>query len=143
MNNVHFSSASDNWATPDSFFAAMVARFGPFDLDPAADAANAKAPKFFTREDDGLAQPWAEHGKLIWLNPPYGREIGKWVAKAVAEMQRGGGDGCVFIASPDGHAMVARIRHALRQDRIHPRAAQVWRLRQLGSLPFGTGNIRA
>lgn len=82
--NVHFSSQTDNWATPPGF----AERYGPFDLDPAADASNARAPAFYTREQDGLAQPW--HGR-VWLNPPYGREIGKWVAKAVAEIQRGGG----------------------------------------------------
>jgi phage N-6-adenine-methyltransferase len=76
---IHFSSASDNWATPVAFFNSVEAEFGLFDLDPCADALNAKAKKFFTREDDGLKQPW--YGR-VWMNPPYGRVIGSWMRKA-------------------------------------------------------------
>jgi phage N-6-adenine-methyltransferase len=79
MNPVHFSSETDNWSTPQDFFDKVAAEFGPFDLDPCADATNAKAPKFYTREDDGLSRYW--RGK-VWVNPPYGRGIGKWVELA-------------------------------------------------------------
>ena len=48
--NVHFSSASDNWPTPDGF----ADQFGPFDLDPCADHDNHKAPTYFTKDDDEL-----------------------------------------------------------------------------------------
>ena len=41
---------------------------GDFTLDVCASPENAKAPKFYTEEDDGLAQPW--HGK-VWCNPPF------------------------------------------------------------------------
>src|SRR5262249_39145220 len=53
----------------------------PFDLDPCATAANAKAPRFYTRDDDGLRQPWTGR---VFCNPPYGRVIAEWVAKAKA-----------------------------------------------------------
>ncbi len=79
------SSASDEWPTPQWLADQLAAEFGPFDLDPAATAENAKAPLFFTREDDGLRQPW--HGK-VWLNPPYGRTIGRWMRKAKIEVAR-------------------------------------------------------
>jgi phage N-6-adenine-methyltransferase len=59
-------------------FAGLAARFGGFDLDPAATPDNAKCPRFFTRAEDGLRQPWAGR---VWLNPPYGREIAAWVRK--------------------------------------------------------------
>jgi phage N-6-adenine-methyltransferase len=76
---VHFSSRSCEWETPLDLYAALAARFGGFDLDPAATSANAKCARYFTRAEDGLAQPWTGR---VWLNPPYGREIGAWLKKA-------------------------------------------------------------
>lgn len=78
VNPVHFSSATDQWSTPPDFFKKAEAEFGPFDLDPAADATNAKAPQFYTKEQNGLGQDW--FGR-VWCNPPYGRGIGEWVKK--------------------------------------------------------------
>lgn len=51
------------------------AEFG-FTLDAAADAQNHKCPRYYTREQDGLKQPWPG---AVWCNPPYGRQIGKWL----------------------------------------------------------------
>ena len=79
MSNVHFSSKSDNWATPDDFFDMIVEKYGPFDVDVCASPDNAKCSVYYTKEQDGLKQMWS--GKC-WMNPPYGREIGKWVEKA-------------------------------------------------------------
>ena len=84
--SVHFSSASDEWATPNRFYSQVVARFGQFDLDPCCLPSSAKAPTFYTPEDDGLVQPW--FGK-VWLNPPYGRSIGDWTTRARQETQSG------------------------------------------------------
>lgn len=77
--NVHFSSATDNWATPQEFFDKLNSVFN-FTLDPCSDVENAKASKFFTKEDDGLSQSW--DGERVFMNPPYGRGIGDWVKKA-------------------------------------------------------------
>lgn len=82
-----YSSATDQWATPPDFFAAVNA-FWRFTLDVAADASNAKCERYFTEEDDGLAQNWA--GERCWLNPPYGRSIGLWMQKAYEEGQKPG-----------------------------------------------------
>ncbi len=73
-----FSSASENWATPQSFFNHLNAEFN-FDLDPCADDTNHKCDLYFTKEQDGLAQNWGGH--CVFCNPPYGREVGKWVEK--------------------------------------------------------------
>lgn len=78
-----YSSKSDEWSTPPDFFAKVEAEFGPFDLDPCATPENAKAPKFYTKEDDGLKWPWTGR---VWMNPPYGREIGHWVRGAVTRV---------------------------------------------------------
>lgn len=82
------SSASPEWPTPQWLVDLLAAEFGPFDLDPAATAENAKAPKFYTAAEDGLSLPW--EGR-VFCNPPYGRtdaygrSIGDWMAKARAE----------------------------------------------------------
>lgn len=73
------TSKTPEWATPQDFFDALDAEFS-FTLDPCATAENAKCLKFYTREQDGLAQDWT--GERVFMNPPYGREIGKWVKKA-------------------------------------------------------------
>lgn len=78
MNDVHYSSETDLWATPKEFFDALDREFG-FDLDVCALASNAKCQKFFTPQENGLVQEW--HG-VCWMNPPYGKEIGDWVRKA-------------------------------------------------------------
>ena len=94
-----FTSNTDDWATPQEFFDKLNAEFN-FDLDVCASDTNHKCEKYFTKEQDGLSQPW--HG-FVWCNPPYGREIGKWV-KAVAEHPGGGSNA---ITSPNRHALVS------------------------------------
>lgn len=76
---VMFSSATDNWATPQDFFDELNAEFH-FDLDVCADEISHKCDKYYTKEQDGLKMPWKG---IVWCNPPYGREIGKWVRKAL------------------------------------------------------------
>lgn len=82
-----FSSEREDWATPQSVVDALAADFGPFELDPCATAQSAKAPKFYALEDDGLAQPWAP--QRVFMNPPYGGAIGKWIHKARLEGELG------------------------------------------------------
>lgn len=77
------TEGSYEWGTPDNPFLGLSMVFGPFDLDPAATPENAKAQKFYTKEDDGLIQPWFGN---VFCNPPYGRGLGKWVKKAFDEV---------------------------------------------------------
>jgi len=80
--SVHFSSVTDEWETPAALFDELDRIFGGFTLDPCATPGNAKCARYFTRADDGLSQSWS--GK-VFMNPPYGRTIGKWVKKAWTE----------------------------------------------------------
>jgi phage N-6-adenine-methyltransferase len=80
MNNVHFSSKTPEWETPQSFFDELDKEFN-FQLDVCATKENAKCKKYFTKEDDGLQMYWG-FDTWKWMNPPYGREISKWVFEA-------------------------------------------------------------
>lgn len=73
-----FSSKTDLWSTPQYLFDELNSEFN-FTLDACATDENAKCEKYYTKEQDGLSQKW---GGTVWCNPPYGREIGKWVSKA-------------------------------------------------------------
>ncbi len=77
---VHFSSESNEWYTPQALFDTLNKEFR-FTLDPCATKQSAKCRKFFTEKQDGLSQDWS--GERVFMNPPYGRAIGKWVKKAV------------------------------------------------------------
>ena len=86
LNEGLFSSKTELWATPQEFFDKLNEEFG-FTLDPCALPDNAKCAKFFTPEDDGLAQDWS--GERVFCNPPYGRKIAAWVKKCHDEAQKG------------------------------------------------------
>lgn len=52
-----FSSKTDKWATPQTFFDELNREFD-FNLDPCADETNHKCEKYFTEEENGLLQDW-------------------------------------------------------------------------------------
>lgn len=70
-----FSSLRSDWRTPKALYQGLDAEFH-FDFDPCP--AN---PKF-----DGLKVGWQQSN---FVNPPYGRDIGRWFAKAWEEYQKG------------------------------------------------------
>ena len=77
-----YSSDRMDWETPQDLFKELDSRYH-FTLDAAASDANTKCDRYYTSADDGLAQDWA--GETVFLNPPYGRELPRWVAKAASE----------------------------------------------------------
>ena len=81
--DVMMSSATAEWGTPQDFFDRLDALFH-FTLDPCASEENHKCAQYFTKETNGLIQPW--HGQ-VFMNPPYGKEIPKWMEKAESEAQ--------------------------------------------------------
>lgn len=87
MTNRYFTriSPSNDWPTPDPVFRELDLEFG-FTLDAAASDIYHKCDRYFTVDDDGLSQPW---DGVVWVNPPYGRVIAQWVAKAYAESLAG------------------------------------------------------
>ena len=67
------ASARDDWITPRVIIEAL----GPFDLDPCASKNQPweTARRIIAPPENGLVMEW---GGLVWMNPPYGKEIDKW-----------------------------------------------------------------
>lgn len=86
------------WATPQELFD-RYNKIYQFDWDVAASHENTKVPDKYTTlegtfhfgvkifDADGLTANWGKN--RCWMNPPYGLELGRWVAKAASEAQGG------------------------------------------------------
>lgn len=119
-NNGRYNGNGREWETRPDLFAALNAEF-QFTLDPCATAVNAKCSRYFTEAMNGLAQSWI--GERVFMNPPYGREVAAWVAKARREASAGALVVGLLPASTDlawwhadvvGHAEVRYIRGRVR-----------------------------
>jgi transcriptional regulator with XRE-family HTH domain len=85
------SSGPQAWRTPQLLLSRLYRVFGRFDLDPCSPVADRRrapvqARVRYTRDDDGLVLPWFG---TVFVNPPYGRELPYWVAKAAREVGQG------------------------------------------------------
>lgn len=96
--DVHYSSKTNEWSTPQAFFDELNKEFN-FTLDPCATSENAKCTKYFTVEDDGLKQDWSKD--TVFMNPPYGREIKRWIKKAYEESLKGATVVCLIPSRTD------------------------------------------
>lgn len=79
-----FSGKYIEYRTPMKLFKQLDEEFH-FDLDPCTTKDNPLGTKwFFTKEDDGLKKPWSMYigVRSVFVNPPYGKDIGKWVEKS-------------------------------------------------------------
>ena len=86
MEEVLFSSKSNEWENPQEFYDELNREFN-FTLDPCCQEHNHKCDKYYTVQQDGLSKSWA--GETVFCNPPYGRSIGKWVEKCYEEHLKG------------------------------------------------------
>ncbi len=124
------SSVHHGWETPSWLLECLSQALGVIDLDPCASShrtSRVQARVRFTAQDDGLSLTWA--AKTVFLNPPYGRELGKWVTKARKEVET-------------GHVRLAVALVPSRSDTRWWHAeiagrADVWMLK--GRLAFGDG----
>ena len=120
-----YSSRSEEWPTPQTFFDALNMEF-KFTLDPCATPANTKCPRFYTKRDDGLRQSWGTHRGFC--NPPYGTTMREWARKCYDASRRG--------------ALVVLLAHARTDTRwfhdwVYGKAAELRFVR--GRLKFGDG----
>ncbi len=85
---VHYASDTPEWYTPPEIIERVVATLGAIDLDPCSNTGtpNVPAKRHFTEADDGLAHPWTGR---VYMNPPYGDAIGRWVTKLRDEFTAG------------------------------------------------------
>ena len=97
MNKALLSSNTCEWETPQLFFDALNAEYH-FDVDVCATENNAKCERYYSKEQDGLSQQWKG---VCWMNPPYGREIGKWMRKAYESSLYGATVVCLVPARTD------------------------------------------
>lgn len=82
-----FKSKSVEYSTPIEIVEPLKKEFN-LQLDVCATNHNNKCKKYFTKEQDGLKLDWNKYGNC-WMNPPWSRELKKWVAKAYEESQKG------------------------------------------------------
>tara|TARA_R110002020_G_C16193893_1_gene765728 strand:- start:506 stop:982 length:477 start_codon:yes stop_codon:yes gene_type:complete len=127
-SEIALSSKSNDWVTPQYIFNELDKEFG-FTLDPCASEENAKCDKYYTIDDDGLSQDWSKD--VVFMNPPYGRDLIKWIKKAYDESLNGALVVCLIPSRTD-----TRYWH----DFIFPHAE----IRFLkGRLYFGDGRGRS
>jgi site-specific DNA-methyltransferase (adenine-specific) len=98
INEGLFSSKSPEWGTPQDLFDKLDKEF-KFTLDPCCTHENAKCVTHYTREEDGLKQDWSK--EVVFMNPPYGRVIGKWIEKAYKESLKGALVVCLIPSRTD------------------------------------------
>ena len=120
------SSKSIEWSTPQEFFNELNEEFH-FNLDPCSTDKNAKCKKHFTIKDDGLSKDWG--GQRVFCNPPYGKEISKWVRKCYYESRKP--DTLVVMLIP------ARTDTSYFHDFIYGKAKEIRFIR--GRLHFNDG----
>jgi len=80
-----FKSKSEEYETPKEIFEPLQKEF-QLELDVCATKENTKCELFLTKEEDALTKNW---NKNFWMNPPFGRNLKKWVQKAYEESQKG------------------------------------------------------
>ena len=96
--SVHFSSATAEWETPRACSTSLTASSAASRSIRAPLPRTPNAPGISRAKTTGLSRDWT--GK-VFMNPPYGREIGKWVKKAWTESLKGALVVCLLPARVD------------------------------------------
>lgn len=140
---VMFSSAKDEWATPDDFFREINRQFC-FDVDAAANRHNAKCRVWFgpggMLEDALTLAEWGRPYKpsVVWLNPPYSK-CAEFVAKAAEQARKGN---TVVMLIPSRTDTRFWHEHIWDREKHQPRPGVEIRFIK-GRLKFGEGKNSA
>lgn len=129
MTSGLFSSRTEEWETPQYVFDYLNNIF-KFDIDVCATKDNRKVDNWFSKEHDGLRQNWNLY-KSCFMNPPYGKEIIKWMQKAYNESLLGVNVVCLVHSRTD-----TRWFHDYAM-----KSSEIWFIK--GRLKFGYGKQSA
>jgi phage N-6-adenine-methyltransferase len=88
-----FASKDIEYSTPISIVQPLIAEFG-ITRDVCASQKNHKLPDYWTKDDDAFTMDWVGN---IWMNPPFDRNLAKWVKKASDEADKHGGNKVCLI----------------------------------------------
>ena len=106
MNSVMFSSATDEWATPQDLFDSLDKEFH-FTLDPCANEHNHKCETYYSRSDDGLSKNWGGAECVlqssVWSAD---RKVGAESIGGIEEARNRGGHA---YSGENGHLVVPRL----------------------------------
>ena len=88
-----FKSDSIEYSTPLKIVNPLIDEFG-ITKDVCASINNYKLSDYWTKEDNALAQFWIGN---CWMNPPFSKDLNKWVKKACNDaIQFGGTKVCLI-----------------------------------------------
>lgn len=82
-----FKSNSVEYSSPLKIVEPLINEF-KLTIDVCANNMNYKCSKYWTKEEDALSKDWVGN---CWMNPPFNRELSKWVIKAFVETEKQGG----------------------------------------------------
>lgn len=82
LTSFFFTSRTEEWDTPQYVYEVLNQEFH-FTLDVCATKLNRKCDKYFSKAMNGLKRSWDKN--ICWMNPPYGKDIYKWMQKAYEE----------------------------------------------------------
>ena len=88
-----FKSDSIEYETPDEIFLPLKQEFD-ISLDVAASSKNNKCDEYYTKEMDAFTKDW---DKAFWMNPPWGRDLKKWVQRASEQVKIHGVTGVLLL----------------------------------------------
>jgi len=87
--DVHYTSDTPDWSTPPHIITCVTQALDGIDLDPCSEGKERSlvpATTHYTEAEDGLLHQW---GGRVYMNPPYGRDIIRWVQHLIAEFREG------------------------------------------------------
>ena len=130
------SSKRHDWQTPDGLFNSLSEVFD-FELDAAASLENKKCARFFSVELDALKQSWQTSG-WVWVNPPYGKGVGKWFDKAIVESEKGAKVVMMCMACTETKWFQSAWNHCAEIWFLTPRVRFVQLGEKTGAAPKGS-----
>ena len=129
-NSIGRAQFDDNcWVTPDPVFQFASDKWGAFDLDAAATSQNSKCDNWIDPQSDALS-PSAWTGRVVWLNPPYGRIMPRFIERALKEVREGSVERVVCL-------IASRTDTRIFQNVIFPNASHIHFIK--GRISFSNG----